>query len=71
MTLNADYRISKASVRLAPTSRLVAPVLRSSFQPNKQNFHHKANGHMLLKLADGEVRYLVIENTTSMLRGHS
>ncbi|CAK7272510.1 Polynucleotide 5'-hydroxyl-kinase grc3 [Sporothrix epigloea] len=45
---------SKASVRLAPTSRLAAPLLRSSFQPNKQNFHQKANGHMLLKLVDGE-----------------
>ncbi|CAK7266284.1 Polynucleotide 5'-hydroxyl-kinase grc3 [Sporothrix epigloea] len=45
---------SKASVHLAPTPRPVAPILRSSFQPNKQNFHQKANGHMLLKLTDGE-----------------
>ncbi|CAK7222266.1 Polynucleotide 5'-hydroxyl-kinase grc3 [Sporothrix bragantina] len=45
---------SNASVRVAQTPRPLVPILRSSFQPNKQNFHQKANGHMLLKLTDGE-----------------
>ncbi|CAK7241330.1 MAG: Polynucleotide 5'-hydroxyl-kinase grc3 [Sporothrix thermara] len=46
---------SNASVRLAPMPRQVLPVMRSSFQPNKQNFHQKADGQMLLKLTDGEL----------------
>ncbi|CAK7201900.1 Polynucleotide 5'-hydroxyl-kinase grc3 [Sporothrix eucalyptigena] len=45
--------MNDASMRLTAISRQ-APVLRSSFQPNKENFHQKTNGHMLLKLVEDE-----------------